>query len=656
MMALRRSRRASVSVFSAMMLPALAAMAGLAVEYGNGLLTQSRDQRIADAAAYGAALAYAAAYFPTNGGLSQAQNAMVSSATTIGVDNGVAASAVAASLVASPTNDGSKAVLVTITSSVPKTLSSLVSAGTSLTVDAGSYVELKANPAACITALSGSGTGVAVGGGANVSAPKCAIASASTVSASCNSVLTTPTITYDTTAPTSAQLCGVAPPPGVSSVSITKRAVADPLAGNTTVSTLTAHGTAVAGMTAPSAPVTPAAPSINFDNGSAATIAAIAAAGCVAAYSSSTWTVTCVGNGPFDFGNVTLSSGIKANFNTSGAASATYNFDGQISASGTSGSALTFGPGTFNIAKGISSGGSATITFGAGTFNIGPMATTCGSSGAYYSICNSGLGTNFAGQSDISLTNGIFNSGGSTFSAGSGTANSYQLGRASNGDAITLSGGAATYFADASGAGDLFTADGNLNLAAANSCTTLPAAANHDINGFIATKGGVIFGAGIYTVTGYVALGTGNGGNATCSGASLGVVASNVTFVVSGTNASGNSGNAFSVGGGYSTVTMTAPTSGPYANLLVIGPTAASGNTAGTVFAGGASGTSLSGAFYSPIGNISLSGSAGVGSGSGQCLELIGSQVAMSGGSAVASTCAGLGGFSNTGFTVGLVQ
>jgi hypothetical protein len=44
-----------------------------------------------------------------------------------------------------------------------------------------------------------------------------------------------------------------------------------------------------------------------------------------------------------------------------------------------------------------------------------------------------------------------------------------------------------------------------------------------------------------------------------------------------------------------------------------------------------------------------------VGNGAGQCLELIGSTITLSGGSALASTCAGLGG-SSSGGTVVLVQ
>jgi hypothetical protein len=63
----------------------------------------------------------------------------------------------------------------------------------------------------------------------------------------------------------------------------------------------------------------------------------------------------------------------------------------------------------------------------------------------------------------------------------------------------------------------------------------------------------------------------------------------------------------------------------------------------------------LSGVFYFPSAPITLSGAGSVGNGAGQCLELIGSTISLSGGSALASTCAGLAGSSSGGQVV-LVQ
>ena len=104
------------------------------------------------------------------------------------------------------------------------------------------------------------------------------------------------------------------------------------------------------------------------------------------------------------------------------------------------------------------------------------------------------------------------------------------------------------------------------------------------------------------------------------------------------------------VAAGYSNVTLTAPASGALQNVVV-----ASNGSGGASFAEGASGNSLSGAFYFPNASITLSGAGNVGNGVGQCLELIGSTITLSGGSALASTCAGLGGAA-AGGSVALVK
>src|SRR5690606_15085475 len=96
-------------------------------------------------------------------------------------------------------------------------------------------------------------------------------------------------------------------------------------------------------------------------------------------------------------------------------------------------------------------------------------------------------------------------------------------------------------------------------------------------------------------------------------------------------------GRAFCVGSGYGTVKITAPEGGDMANLAVVGPAAPS--AAGALFTAGASNTQVSGAFYFPSGPIDLSGGAGLGSGAGECLQLIGSRISMSGGTAIASAC-----------------
>jgi hypothetical protein len=272
-----------------------------------------------------------------------------------------------------------------------------------------------------------------------------------------------------------------------------------------------------------------------------------------------------------------------------------------------------------------------------------------------YSICNSGTSLTFAGPSTFILQGGVYNAGGSRLVMGSsGTGNSFQIGPASSGNAMWLGGSAYTQLGDATDAGSVFQIAGNFWVpSGGGSCTYLGAAAQHDIKGNFLTAGGTVMGAGVYSVTGYVDLGGAGGGDVTCNGTSVGMNGSGVTWVIGGssTPASGTcTGQAFCVGAGYSNVAMTAPTSGPTAGLVVIGPAS---NTGGALFSEGASNTSLSGAFYFPQGAISLSGGASVGGGTGQCLELIGTQVTLSGGTAAASNCVG-GGAGNV--KIALVQ
>jgi hypothetical protein len=103
-------------------------------------------------------------------------------------------------------------------------------------------------------------------------------------------------------------------------------------------------------------------------------------------------------------------------------------------------------------------------------------------------------------------------------------------------------------------------------------------------------------------------------------------------------------------------VTLVAPSSGSEEGLAVIGPTSSS-NTNGAILTAGASGADVSGAFYFPDGAISFGGGASMGNGSGECLMLLGSQVTMTGGTAVASTC-NIPGYSGSGSSgaVALVQ
>jgi hypothetical protein len=434
----------------------------------------------------------------------------------------------------------------------------------------------------------------------------------------------------------------------------------------------------------------PSAPSVTIPSGSAVSFTKTGVTGLPAACSktfvSPVYTVTC--SGTANFGTITVnkvtvvlntSSGNTYNFSSSlpsgvtlAGSGGTYGFGAGITTSGPypagtynvvgsiSVGSSNFGAGTYNVTGAITTAGGSTTTFGAGTFNLG-TASCSGTSG--YSICNLGTSLTFTGPDTFVLAGGVYNHGGASLALGSGSsANSYNIGEAGDGYSLNVGTSQIMTLGDATGAGDIFQTAGTIS-SGGGSCLTIPATAEHDINGSIAGAGGIVLGAGIYTVNGYVALGNGGGGdvsNCPTTGTTTGLTALDVTLVVSGTSTvscGGVASSAFCLGAGYATVDLTAPTSGGTANLAVIGPQSSS-NTSVAAFTTGASNTRVSGAFYFPNGAVTMSGAAALHDtvDTGACLELIGSQVTLGGGSAAASSCTGLGGGSSLGTTVSLVQ
>ena len=649
-----RDRKGNVAILSAVFITGLIGASGLTVEFGNALLNHMQDQRVADLAAIGGANVY-----NETSSVSDVSTAVANVATL----NGISGSSVTSSLVNSPSGDGNQAVQVTVTTTVPLVLSRVIYSQASLPIKVTAYAEMKSGAPGCIIALNTGGTGVTLSGGTAVTASSCAVDSNNTVSVPCGTTITTKNVGYDSSSAPSQPCNGIQPPSG-STLSITKQLTTDPLAGTTEVTGATSRLTTVAALTSPSAPAVPGGAVISFGYSPSPTQSQITAAGCSSTLSSNLWTVTCPSGGTYTFGAVSLSGGITVNFNTGGSSTSTYNFNGQINDSGT---ALHFGPGTYNITGGVVSGGGSTTTFGSGTFNIGKSTTSCnGYTG--YSICNTGTLMSFGSAttgSTFVLSGGVFNSGGETLVLGgtsvtaTSTGNSFNIGTAGNGDSFDMGGGSTTMFADASGSGHLFQMAGNLDVSSGGgSCLWLGAANEHDINGFVSMAGGTTLGAGVYTVYQYLWLGANGGGDVTCGGSTVGVYGSGVTLVIGGNSvpSSGTCANdAMCEASGYGHVTLTAPTSGNTEGLVVVGPTS-SGNTSGANFTEGASNTSMSGVFYLPYGPVSLSGGASVGNGSGQCLELIGSQVTLSGGSDLASSCNIPGAGGSGGATVALVQ
>jgi hypothetical protein len=132
-------------------------------------------------------------------------------------------------------------------------------------------------------------------------------------------------------------------------------------------------------------------------------------------------------------------------------------------------------------------------------------------------------------------------------------------------------------------------------------------------------NGATTFLQGTYYVKGNLAL----QGSSTVTG-------SNVTFFIdrSGTTAISGSAN----------VTLSAPTSGPYAGVLFFGDRA--GSTANNNNIRGSSASRLVGTIYYPTQNLTFSGGSNTPS---ACLEIIGDKITFSGTAYLGDSCAGTG-------------
>lgn len=368
--------------------------------------------------------------------------------------------------------------------------------------------------------------------------------------------------------------------------------------------------------------------------------------------------------GFYSGGSVSL-SGPTATFSGSGA----YNINGGLSvlSSGT----VTFSSNsTYNVKNGLYYSGSASVQFsGGGTFNFGANTTSCNS--GYYSICDSSsTSSTFAGAANFTLSSGVYVGGGSTLTLGNGTSNSFHVGKTndSNAYSVYIGGGSKIAFGDttSSSVSNPFQMAGNYYADnGGGSCSTLGAAGNHDINGYLATAGGMTMGAGLYTINGYLAFGDNGGGSVSCNGSTVGMAGTSVTFIVNGANtpSSGTCANkVMCFGAGFNYVSLVAPTTGTFANALFIGPLTGSNNTAGMLMSGGA-GASMSGAIYLPSGTLTMSGGASINTNPTQttvngvtvngCVQIVAQTVSMSGGTTAASTCLGTGSGSTS---VSLIQ
>ena len=637
---LLREKTAAVSTMLVVLLPILAAMTGMVVEHGFGVLRKSQLQNVADAAAFSAAVAYNAT-IDNNG---NANAAMSAAADRVAAFNAVQAGNVAVALVNSPSGDGNPAVSVTLSDNIPIVFSRLLTGETSLPVNSRSTVELTQDSRACIVSLQAAAgslaASVGLDGGAVINALLCAVTANAAVTVPCGTGINTARLSFNSALPPDQPCNGIQAPAG-QVLQLLQKQVTDPYALDASVTTAHLRATTDTLLLSPLPPVVVALGNIDFGSSALTTMAQALAVGCNATLSSTVWTLTCNSSTP-RFGSITVASGYTVNFNTGSSALVQYGFSGSITNSGV----LTFGSGSFAVAAGIRTAIGSSTSFGSGSLSVGaPLLSAC-ADGYIYSVCNAGT-LAITGATALTLSAGFYNAAAARATLGSGTGNSYYFGSGLSGNAVRTGSGSTTVFADGNGdykfAGNVLMDNGGVGGSAAstgNSCLIIGAAANHDINGSLKTANATIFGAGTYTVSGAVLLGVNGASDAPCGGTTTGVSAVGVTFVANGGLGVPLGGpcalQAFCVAPGYNNVAVTAPTDGLLAKVAVIGPAL---NASGALFSSGLNNTSLSGLFYVPLGPVSIDGGAGVGNGLGQCLELVVAQLLVKHGSIFAAPC-----------------
>lgn len=690
-------RKGSISVVTAIALPCLVGFVALAAEFGHGLAVQTENQRVADLAAYAGALAYS-----TTSSTTTMRMAALNAAALNGIPAGAVTTSLVTSprnvgsqavqvniattsvlLLAPVLRSGSSLPInakafAEVGATVAPCVVALSGVGTGVTLSGGTTISAPTCPVTsnnsvtvpCGTSLTAKAISY---NGAAPSQPCSGISGAISKAAVSDPLATQPgIIAAQAHALTLASLTSPASPVAPT--------ITNNLVGN------------IVNVVVPT--------DVDFGYNPIATLAQVALTGCVAIYLGS-YTVTCPAGTIISTNNFTVEGGVTVNYNPNGILSGvvgglglgltgtTLNITGTLTNKGT----LTVGPTIVNVAKGIVATGGARTSFAYGMFAVGPGTGFCSGIATYsicnlgttmsfagpssfsitagvynaggstlllgsgagnvfavgpgtgscngagtYSICNLGTTMTFAGPSSFAISAGVYNNGGSTLALGSGIGNVLAIGTASDGNALYVGGGATTTLAETDA--NTFRLVGNVTEAG-GTCTSFGAASLHDITGNFSVAGGTLLGAGVYSVGGYIAVGANGGGDVTCGGSSYGLVGSGVTLVTEGaaTILGGScNGASFCVGAGFSTVSLSAPTSGTYKNLVVLAPNATS--TGAAMFNEGASSTVLAGALYFPSGPLSLTGAASITPAAGQCLQVVATQVTLSGGTkATSSSC-----------------
>jgi len=363
----------SISMIGVVALVGMIGSIGLIVDLGRGYQMLVANQATADAAALGAATAYALA--PT---ASQNSALLTAEADSIANANGVPSSAVNVQYNTSYNGTSTSVVQVTITTPLNLSFGAIVTSFTSFNVAAAGVATLTVPPQpACVIALSSSSTAISLSGGTSLTAANCAVATNASISISGGSTLSSNVVAASSgisvsggsnlTGSTSVTYGSALLVQGGSSVTGTKinhaNSVSDPLVGNSAVTSAFATLGTVSSMTLPSVPT-----------GNAMTLGYYPTTMTFGSYtctlSGSTWTCPV---GTYNFS--TLNVGSLTLVIPSGS---TVTASGTVSIGG--GGSLQIGNGSVTLVQPISVGGGASVVLGSGSHNLAGITVGGGSS------------------------------------------------------------------------------------------------------------------------------------------------------------------------------------------------------------------------------------------------------------------------------------
>jgi Flp pilus assembly protein TadG len=629
----------SIMVLAAFALTAVMGMSGLAVEVGNGYYAKVRNQRVADMAALGAAMAYQS-------------TSSVSQSTQVARDivaaNGLPGNAAAVTL---PISVGSiSAVKVQITSVVPIRLATMITKAASYSVSATAVASIGGNATlGCVMALDKTATnGVLIDGASGLDATGCAVLSNAAVTLNGSGTLKASSIVSggNITKPQwSGTIVGTQQPN-------TANAAVDPLANNSALAAAFAQLGQVVGPTAPVMPGGPAFSGSGTDwtfQSSASAFNALPNSDPTKKYCALAASQYTCSAGTYAINNLAIPGNMKVTFqgpsqitvygtvsdggaglsfvggtnasisfkngyssNSSGVSFGNMDvyFGGNVTLNGTS----SIGNGTVTVQGSFSTGGSSTVTIGAGAHAFG-------------SVYNGGNQLTL-GAGNLIVAGAITTNGGSTTTIGAG---SFVVGKDNSGYSINDSGTAPITFGDGnfSGTGGLYLSGGgsnvtfgagNITLGTSNSngaifvggsANLIMGAGDLNANGAISSYGGsnVVFGAGNHYINGTVnlasqaTLGAGRytiNGNFLKSSYSTGT-ANGVTIIASG----------YFQTDGSASMTLTAPTADNSGNGAMGGIAFASKTTLPSTISGSSANT-LGGIFYIPNSDLTVSGAGSV--------------------------------------------